>query len=363
MNKTMIVGARIWDAERRRAVRWRCARRRQPGTRRVAGAGSVVAGRLPGDRCQGHVPDARHGGRPRASVVRIGHLDRRPDHAAAGGTHAAHGAGGKGAARPGFTSAYGAVRGEAAARTSPCAMKSTPAGSPARASAPDPWRSRSPAAWAMRAGCTTRGTPRRSSSMVPRRCARQCACAAARAATTSSSMCRAIRSIRPPRRTRRPCHSRKSAWPWRRRTALARLVNAHARSIGSIQSCVRAGVDVLYHCEYYRRENARHARGGQGPHFRGADHQPVPHHAARGFALGYARDRAGHGDRQAHRRIAARRIPNCASAASAMSSAAITASPGARTAPMRAIWVSSSSTMATHPRKPCVARRAMAARS
>ena len=31
---------------------------------------------------------------------------------------------------------------------------------------------------------------------------------------------------------------------------LGRLVNAHARSIGSIQSCVRAGVDVLYHCEY-----------------------------------------------------------------------------------------------------------------
>ena len=29
-----------------------------------------------------------------------------------------------------------------------------------------------------------------------------------------------------------------------------RLVNAHARSIGSIQNCVRAGVDVLYHCEY-----------------------------------------------------------------------------------------------------------------
>jgi imidazolonepropionase-like amidohydrolase len=31
---------------------------------------------------------------------------------------------------------------------------------------------------------------------------------------------------------------------------LGRLVNAHARSIGSIQNCVRAGVDVLYHCEY-----------------------------------------------------------------------------------------------------------------
>jgi imidazolonepropionase-like amidohydrolase len=31
---------------------------------------------------------------------------------------------------------------------------------------------------------------------------------------------------------------------------LGRLVNAHARSINSIQNCVRAGVDVLYHCEY-----------------------------------------------------------------------------------------------------------------
>ena len=31
---------------------------------------------------------------------------------------------------------------------------------------------------------------------------------------------------------------------------LGRLVNAHARSISSIQNCVRAGVDVLYHCEY-----------------------------------------------------------------------------------------------------------------
>ncbi len=32
--------------------------------------------------------------------------------------------------------------------------------------------------------------------------------------------------------------------------SFGRLVNAHARSIGSIQNCVRAGVDVLYHCEY-----------------------------------------------------------------------------------------------------------------
>jgi imidazolonepropionase-like amidohydrolase len=29
-----------------------------------------------------------------------------------------------------------------------------------------------------------------------------------------------------------------------------KLVNAHARSIESIQNCLRAGVDVLYHCEY-----------------------------------------------------------------------------------------------------------------
>ena len=32
--------------------------------------------------------------------------------------------------------------------------------------------------------------------------------------------------------------------------SFGRRVNAHARSIGSIQACVRAGVDVLYHCEY-----------------------------------------------------------------------------------------------------------------
>jgi len=32
--------------------------------------------------------------------------------------------------------------------------------------------------------------------------------------------------------------------------SFGRKVNAHARSIESIQSCVRAGVDVLYHCEY-----------------------------------------------------------------------------------------------------------------
>jgi imidazolonepropionase-like amidohydrolase len=29
-----------------------------------------------------------------------------------------------------------------------------------------------------------------------------------------------------------------------------RRVNAHARSIGSIQNCLKAGVDVLYHCEH-----------------------------------------------------------------------------------------------------------------
>src|SRR6202012_3470218 len=32
--------------------------------------------------------------------------------------------------------------------------------------------------------------------------------------------------------------------------SFGRRVNAHARSIGSIQNCLRAGVDVLYHCEY-----------------------------------------------------------------------------------------------------------------
>jgi imidazolonepropionase-like amidohydrolase len=35
---------------------------------------------------------------------------------------------------------------------------------------------------------------------------------------------------------------------------LGRKVNAHARSIGSIQNCLRAGVDVLYHCEYTDEE-------------------------------------------------------------------------------------------------------------
>ena len=32
--------------------------------------------------------------------------------------------------------------------------------------------------------------------------------------------------------------------------SFGRRVNAHARSIGSVQNCLRAGVDVLYHCEY-----------------------------------------------------------------------------------------------------------------
>jgi imidazolonepropionase-like amidohydrolase len=32
--------------------------------------------------------------------------------------------------------------------------------------------------------------------------------------------------------------------------SFGRAVNAHARSIGSIQNCLRAGVDVLYHCEF-----------------------------------------------------------------------------------------------------------------
>jgi imidazolonepropionase-like amidohydrolase len=32
--------------------------------------------------------------------------------------------------------------------------------------------------------------------------------------------------------------------------SFGRTVNAHARSIGSIQKCLKAGVDVLYHCEY-----------------------------------------------------------------------------------------------------------------
>ena len=32
--------------------------------------------------------------------------------------------------------------------------------------------------------------------------------------------------------------------------SFGRKVNAHARSIGSIQTCLRAGVDVLYHCEF-----------------------------------------------------------------------------------------------------------------
>ena len=32
--------------------------------------------------------------------------------------------------------------------------------------------------------------------------------------------------------------------------SFGRKVNAHARSIASVQDCLRAGVDVLYHCEY-----------------------------------------------------------------------------------------------------------------
>jgi imidazolonepropionase-like amidohydrolase len=32
--------------------------------------------------------------------------------------------------------------------------------------------------------------------------------------------------------------------------SFGRRVNAHARSIASIQNCLRGGVDVLYHCEY-----------------------------------------------------------------------------------------------------------------
>jgi imidazolonepropionase-like amidohydrolase len=32
--------------------------------------------------------------------------------------------------------------------------------------------------------------------------------------------------------------------------AYGRKVNAHTRSIGGTQACLRAGVDVLYHCEY-----------------------------------------------------------------------------------------------------------------
>jgi imidazolonepropionase-like amidohydrolase len=32
--------------------------------------------------------------------------------------------------------------------------------------------------------------------------------------------------------------------------SFGRKVNAHTRSIGGTQACIRAGVDVLYHCEY-----------------------------------------------------------------------------------------------------------------
>jgi imidazolonepropionase-like amidohydrolase len=36
--------------------------------------------------------------------------------------------------------------------------------------------------------------------------------------------------------------------------SFGRKVNAHARSVGSIQTCLRAGVDVLYHCEFSDEE-------------------------------------------------------------------------------------------------------------
>jgi imidazolonepropionase-like amidohydrolase len=36
--------------------------------------------------------------------------------------------------------------------------------------------------------------------------------------------------------------------------SFGRKVNAHARSIASVQNCLRAGVDVLYHCEYTDEE-------------------------------------------------------------------------------------------------------------
>ena len=35
---------------------------------------------------------------------------------------------------------------------------------------------------------------------------------------------------------------------------MGRKINAHARSVGSIKHCVRAGVDGLFHCEYSDEE-------------------------------------------------------------------------------------------------------------
>ena len=241
MNKTLIAGAKIFDASGAAAVRRGRARRGQSDSCGVPDVRANRPGRLPGHRRQGHVPDARHDRRPCAPVVRNGHLHRGSDHAAARGAHAAHRARRQGAARSWLHERLGRIRGEAAAgRRRAQRSRRRPPARPAhsRRLARD-HRHRRHGRREQAAQSAARAL--RSSSTVRKRCARPCACAAARAATTSSSMSRATRSIRTRRRTRRRCRSRKSSMAVETAHAYGRKVNAHTRSIGGTQALPACG--------------------------------------------------------------------------------------------------------------------------
>ena len=71
--------------------------------------------------------------------------------------------------------------------------------------------------------------------------------------------------------------STRSAWRSKPRTPIGRKVNAHTRSIDGSKALHPGGRRRAVPLRIFRRGTARHDGGGEGPHLRRADRQPVPH--------------------------------------------------------------------------------------
>ena len=104
-----------------------------------------------------------------------------------------------------------------------------------------------------------------------------------------------------------------------------------------------------------RRGGARHDGGGQGPDLPRSGRRPAAQHGLRGRALGHhARGGRADGHARAISRRPPRSMPRSRSAASGWWSAATTASPGRRRAPMPATSSISSTCSATRRWRPCI---------
>ena len=147
---------------------------------------------------------------------------------------------------------------------------------------------------------------------------------------------------------------RGARWPARSRTSSASRCATHSRSpTASSLDPQRRRLHLSLRVR--RRRGARHDGGGEGPDLPRPGRRPAAQHGLRGGALGHhARGWSSRWACAATSRRPRRPMPRSRSAASGWWSAAITASPGRRRAPMPATSSTSSTCSATRPWRPAV---------